>query len=64
MKQLNWYVAMFWDDTENDYFQAYNDKDAVHAFDDEIDNLCELYLCNDDETLSPKTQIYPEHREV
>ena len=63
MKKLNWYVAMFWDDTENDYFQSYSDEEAIRAFDEDMDNLCELYACNDDETLSPKTRIFPTRRE-
>ena len=58
-ENMNWYVIFFWDDTENEYFKAANDEEAMRNTTSDIDNIAEIHRCNDDETLSPQEQIYP-----
>lgn len=62
VRTLNWYVAMYDNDTENSYGQYESDEKAVN----EIlyhalfagETVLEIYRCNDDETLSPAELIY------
>lgn len=59
---MNWYMAVYDDDSENEYEQYLTDEDAVAellnwaAYDERV--LLEIHRCNDDETLSPAELIY------
>ena len=59
---MNWYMAVYDDDSENEYEQYLHDEDAIEellnwaAYDERV--ILEIYRCNDDETLSPAELIY------
>ena len=59
---MNWYMAVYPDDYDNDYAQYRTDEDAIEellnwaSYDER--EILEIYRCDDDETLSPAELIY------
>ena len=54
-----WYIAIFPGDAENEYEKFLSDEAAILGFTNDSSKLpLEIHLCNNDECLSPKRQIW------